>query len=1504
VRTGVESRAELTFTDQTLARLGANTIFSFNDGTRNLDLGGGAMLLRVPKGAGGAQINTAAVTAAITGTTVMLEYHPNAYIKFIILEGTGRIFRKGHLGESVLLHAGQMLIVNPNGKGLPDPVDVDLDRLTKTSLLIVGFPPLPSLNLIAREVGSQDEKKNEGGLIQTNLVIFGGGTTVSLLDPTAATIADQANSNEARQALESPTSTPTATATATPTPTETMTPTPTATATVTPVPTPSKEGTPSVISSPVPYVITSGTTIQTDPAITTNGKTDYGKIYRGPTLDGPPSAFLFTATSPFDIALGFDQHFEDINLLPLAVFKFSALQITGNPTISIPEGGATNLALVSVGDITSGVPGGSLTFTGLDSLLLATQDGSITLTSDLSFENIPALAIYARGLGSTLTLDAAITGTTDLFLGAEGNIVANDALTITQTNNGLSLGLFAIVIAGGDITVGNGLSIVNDNSGTGNLLVGGSITLTAGGDLTVNGEGNLTLTVMNDSGGHIGVGGDIFVSTGGDLTAGSVDAFVNARDGGSIDSGGNLIFEVGGALSTTGFVQLVSSDRFDTTTGGTFGSSIAVSLNAASVSAGDYLSVAVSDRSGGHIAGDALVNVAVTGDIFSQTNAIFEIDNDDAFAVGVGGTIDGSATVNVSAANISSSGSFFEALILNQDGGTIGGNASIILNAADISSSADNIFVELSNHTGGQIDGDALISVNAASLSGVANPSAPFGATFFMDTSGGTIGGNANLLVNLTGTMNFSGASVTSFFDVQNSVDSSNDSGAGGTIGGDAAVLVAAGGITSEGNIEFAVLNNDSRFLSAGGTIGGSGTVSLTATSLTAGGFFQPLVNDNFGSIGGSAIVGVAVAGDVSVGTETFFNILNSSGSIGGDAISTLIAGNFSSGSTFEFEILNDNGSVGADALLTANLAGALTSIGDAFIQITNGGGSIGTDAAIVFNAASFTANSLFLQIGNLGGTIGGDSNVTFNVGDLAISGDTAITIDDSADGEVLNGSEISSNATINITAADISAAMFVQILAQRGGAIGGDATINLDAASIVSTATDGLLGITLSSYDAGSIGGNALIALNVSGEISAPSEVEFSILNNDIFGGGGGTIGSDATIDVTANDISTSGVLFAQIRNEGGGQIGGSAALTVDVGGAIDSAGESSFEILNNSVGSDIGGDAAISLTAVNTSADSFLAQIDNSNGGTIGGNATIDMNVSGSATVTGDATVQILGSDGAAAAAINMNGGSYDAGGTFLSLIDGDGAITFTNASIHADVLKVGALGTNGVLNIGGGILSGDTTLELYAPGSNGSIDFVSNVTLNSENSVLIAANTVTINNSVVVTITGDDGINASVFTNVPNYTGSGGNGSTSGAFAGNGAQTQPLDQAPPFGPSGATPTGSTTSAGTTAPIPTTNPGLPGDRGSGADAIIPRGKRHVAIARVTNSNELLDLVDKLTSASAEDAPGTPRPSIGKRSRHPRTGLSGHSLPRSLRAVSPDSIRSRAESGRAIATR
>ena len=76
LETGKASRAELTFNDQTIARIGANSVFSFSRGTRELELNQGVIFLQVPKNAGGATIQTAAVTAAITGTTIAIEYSP------------------------------------------------------------------------------------------------------------------------------------------------------------------------------------------------------------------------------------------------------------------------------------------------------------------------------------------------------------------------------------------------------------------------------------------------------------------------------------------------------------------------------------------------------------------------------------------------------------------------------------------------------------------------------------------------------------------------------------------------------------------------------------------------------------------------------------------------------------------------------------------------------------------------------------------------------------------------------------------------------------------------------------------------------------------------------------------------------------------------------------------------------------------------------------------------------------------------------------------------------------------------------------------------------------------------------------------------------------------------------------------------------------------------------------------------------------------------------------
>ncbi|MBE2180353.1 MAG: FecR domain-containing protein, partial [Chthoniobacterales bacterium] len=172
VRTGSGSRAQLTFADNTLTRLGSNTLFSFERGTRQLDLEQGAILLQVPKDAGGATIRSAPVTAAITGTTVMMEHSPGnpGIVKIIVLEGTVRVSLTGHLGESVLVGPGQMISVAADARRLPDPMTVDIKRILKTSKLIKDGD-LASYGLILETVTDQEAQLRDGTLGEADGVL-------------------------------------------------------------------------------------------------------------------------------------------------------------------------------------------------------------------------------------------------------------------------------------------------------------------------------------------------------------------------------------------------------------------------------------------------------------------------------------------------------------------------------------------------------------------------------------------------------------------------------------------------------------------------------------------------------------------------------------------------------------------------------------------------------------------------------------------------------------------------------------------------------------------------------------------------------------------------------------------------------------------------------------------------------------------------------------------------------------------------------------------------------------------------------------------------------------------------------------------------------------------------------------------------------------------------------------------------------------------------------------
>jgi FecR protein len=161
VRTGDESRSELTFGDLTITRLGANTVYSFDKAGRNVRLESGTILLRVPKNSGGAQMTTTAVTVAVTGTTVIFGFNEEAQSGLVVLEGGARISLNKHPGESARVRAGQRLDVGAGATKLPQPVKVDLEEIMRTSPLITDFPPLPSQDLILAAIRDQNSQPDQ-----------------------------------------------------------------------------------------------------------------------------------------------------------------------------------------------------------------------------------------------------------------------------------------------------------------------------------------------------------------------------------------------------------------------------------------------------------------------------------------------------------------------------------------------------------------------------------------------------------------------------------------------------------------------------------------------------------------------------------------------------------------------------------------------------------------------------------------------------------------------------------------------------------------------------------------------------------------------------------------------------------------------------------------------------------------------------------------------------------------------------------------------------------------------------------------------------------------------------------------------------------------------------------------------------------------------------------------------------------------------------------------------
>ena len=182
INSGTKARSELTFENQTVARLGANTSLNLGTELAAMELREGAMLFQIPKGAG-AEITTGPVIITSKRATGLLERSRDAYIKLLLLEGEARVALSNRVGESILVEPGQVLITNHKATSLPEVAYFDIVRMVRTCQLISEFPPLHNQNSIEAEARKQIRLTNKGTYVPSNLVIFGRGTLVSLVPP-------------------------------------------------------------------------------------------------------------------------------------------------------------------------------------------------------------------------------------------------------------------------------------------------------------------------------------------------------------------------------------------------------------------------------------------------------------------------------------------------------------------------------------------------------------------------------------------------------------------------------------------------------------------------------------------------------------------------------------------------------------------------------------------------------------------------------------------------------------------------------------------------------------------------------------------------------------------------------------------------------------------------------------------------------------------------------------------------------------------------------------------------------------------------------------------------------------------------------------------------------------------------------------------------------------------------------------------------------------------------
>jgi hypothetical protein len=161
VRTGSNSRLEMTAPDKTITRVGENSAFTFEPGTRDIRLEKGSVLFHPPAGVGGGTVKYGGTSAAVLGTTMVCFVGPGGVFNIVVLEGEALVTLAN--GQTVQVGPGQTVSASADGNSFSPVMDVHLGQFASHLLLLRGFStPLSSMPLIEAAIQLQNEQVASG----------------------------------------------------------------------------------------------------------------------------------------------------------------------------------------------------------------------------------------------------------------------------------------------------------------------------------------------------------------------------------------------------------------------------------------------------------------------------------------------------------------------------------------------------------------------------------------------------------------------------------------------------------------------------------------------------------------------------------------------------------------------------------------------------------------------------------------------------------------------------------------------------------------------------------------------------------------------------------------------------------------------------------------------------------------------------------------------------------------------------------------------------------------------------------------------------------------------------------------------------------------------------------------------------------------------------------------------------------------------------------------------